>query len=69
MRRAFLILAMLLAVAGAVATTPRPAEAGPGSSNCFDRCECGTGYRCCTFDGVTTCKPSGAILCPQIACL
>lgn len=66
MRRAFLILAMLLAVAGAIATTPRPAEAGP--NNCFDRCECGTGYRCCTYNGVTSCKPSGTILCPQIAC-
>ncbi|HEX7180536.1 MAG TPA: hypothetical protein VF756_01745 [Thermoanaerobaculia bacterium] len=68
MRRTFLMIAMLLAVAGAIATTPRPAEAGPGG-NCFDRCECGTGYRCCTFDGVTTCKPSGEVLCPQIACL
>lgn len=67
MRRTFLMIAMLLAVAGAIATTPRPAAAA-SNNNCFERCECGTGYRCCTFDGVTTCEPDGAILCPQIAC-
>lgn len=35
---------------------------------CRFKCICGTSYKCCTTNGVETCKPAAGIQCPQVAC-
>jgi hypothetical protein len=72
MRKMASTLLMLLALAGALVTSPRlEAKASlctdPG---CTCRCECGQLLKCCGSGSGTTCEPAFdvTILCPQIAC-
>ena len=36
------------------------------ATTCTYRCICSRAYKCCTTDGVETCKPSNLIRCPQV---
>ncbi len=55
-----LIFAAAFVVGSVMAAKPLP-------GNCTYRCDCmGNPLKCCTFDGVTTCKPTMDIGCPQI---
>ncbi|HKQ60965.1 MAG TPA: hypothetical protein VJS92_06720 [Candidatus Polarisedimenticolaceae bacterium] len=67
MRKLLVLLLAVFVVAVVVGAAITSTEAGP----CSYRCICGTPYKCCTTNGVTTCKvATGApILCPQIACI
>ncbi len=59
-RKALLILAVF-AVAFVASALHTKAEA----ANCRYKCICGTSYKCCTVNGVETCKPATGISCPQ----
>jgi hypothetical protein len=65
MRKTFAVLLAVFAVtfiAGAMAMPD--ASAGP----CFYRCICSVPHKCCTTNGVTTCKPvkDSPIQCTQV---
>jgi hypothetical protein len=69
MRRAIVGLALVFAAAFAVGISSQRAEA-KGLGPCTYRCICSVPNRCCTVNGVTTCKPDPAspLQCPQVAC-
>ena len=69
MRKTALGLAVLFAIAvggSALLDTPQAAGFGP----CTPKCICSVPHRCCTVNGVTTCKPdpNSPLQCPQVAC-
>lgn len=68
MRKAICTLGMLVAVVAAVATSASAASGGGTlPSNCRYKCSCsGTPLKCCTNNGVESCKVTGDIQCPQI---
>jgi hypothetical protein len=68
MRKALLALVVVLAIGFGAAAVFQPTEAGFGS--CTYKCVCSVQYRCCTVNGVQSCKPApdGPLGCPQIAC-
>jgi hypothetical protein len=67
MRRAILGLAIVFAAAFAVGVSSQRVEA-KGFGPCTYRCICSVPHRCCTVNGVTTCKPdpNGPLQCPQV---
>jgi hypothetical protein len=68
MRKAFAVIAVFGVVAFGTAALLSPAAAG--FSTCSYRCVCSVPDKCCTTNGVTSCKPApdGPIQCPQVAC-
>jgi hypothetical protein len=66
MRKILCTLFMLLAVAAAgIAPAANAAIGLP--SNCTYKCSCsGTPLKCCTTNGVESCKVTGDIACPQV---
>jgi hypothetical protein len=66
MRNRLIVAALIFVAAFSFGlATPQDAEA----ANCFYTCDCaGNPLRCCTNNGVTTCKPdtSGIFQCPQV---
>jgi len=60
-----LIAGLVLIFAAAFVVGSVMAESLP--RNCFYDCDClGNPVKCCTHNGVTTCKPSNNIGCPPI---
>lgn len=67
MRKVICTLGMLVAVVAAVATSASTASGATLPSNCRYKCSCsGTPLKCCTTNGVESCKVTGDISCPQI---
>jgi hypothetical protein len=66
MRKILCTVFMLLAVAAAGFAPAADAASGL-PSNCTYKCSCsGTPLKCCTSNGVQTCKVTGDIACPQV---
>lgn len=65
MRKALMTAFALSALALGAASLIEPARAGFGT--CTYRCICSVPNRCCTVNGVTTCKPdpNGPLQCTQ----
>jgi hypothetical protein len=65
MRKALMSLFALSALAVGAATLIEPASAG--FSTCTYRCICSVPHKCCTTNGVTSCKPApdGPLQCTQ----
>ena len=59
---------IILAIAFGTAALFQSTEAA--FAPCTYKCICSVPYRCCTFNGVTSCKPApdGPLQCPQVAC-
>jgi hypothetical protein len=69
MRKTALALAALFALAiGASALLDTAKAAGLG--RCTYKCICSVPHRCCTVNGITSCKPdpTSPLQCPQVAC-
>lgn len=66
MRKILCTVLMLSAVtAASIAPSANAAIGLP--SNCTYKCSCsGTPLKCCTNNGVETCKVTGDIACPQV---
>lgn len=60
-KKVLLVLAVF-ALTFAASTLTNKADAGP----CRYRCICGVSHKCCTNNGVETCKPAAGISCPQV---
>lgn len=60
------LLGIVFVLTFAVGASMVKVQAGP----CRYKCICGTPYKCCTTNGVESCKPApdAPIACPQIAC-
>jgi hypothetical protein len=65
MRKVMLSLFAVSALAVGAATLIEPANAGFGT--CTYRCICSVPHKCCTVNGVTSCKPApdGPLQCTQ----
>jgi hypothetical protein len=65
MRKAIVGLFAVFAIGLGAAALVEPAQAG--FSACTYRCICSVPHRCCTFNGVTSCKPApdGPLQCTQ----
>ena len=69
MRKAAIAAVIVLAMAFGTAAVFQSSAAG-GFGSCSYRCICSVPYKCCTNNGVTSCKPApdGPLQCPQVAC-
>ena len=68
MRKRLTMIGVLAVLAFGAASLFDRAQAG--FSPCTYKCICSVPYRCCTVNGVTSCKPdpNGPLQCPQVAC-
>lgn len=66
MRKALPVIGVLGVLAFGIVTLVTPVNAAIG--NCTYRCICSVPHRCCTVNGVTTCKPdrNGPLQCTQV---
>ncbi|MEW6051201.1 MAG: hypothetical protein AB1644_09105 [Candidatus Zixiibacteriota bacterium] len=63
MKKAFVALAVIFAMAFVIGSTAPTASA----ASCYYTCSCsGTPLYCCVANGVTTCKFTSKFQCPQI---
>jgi len=65
MRKALSVFTVLGALAIGTSALLQPAAAG--FSSCTYKCVCSVPYKCCTTNGVTSCKPApdGPLQCTQ----
>lgn len=62
MRKFITGLAVVFVAAFAIGASLPKADAAA----CRNRCVCGTPMKCCTNNGVETCKPTTGFQCPQV---
>jgi hypothetical protein len=55
-------LAIAFVAAFAIGMAMPKVEAAP----CHNKCVCGVPMKCCTINGVETCKPTTGFFCPQV---